>query len=89
VESTSGRGVVQWAREVDREKTTGRIPTTGRRTAAEVRLVRIQDTLSLERLLASDALLGDLQARDGARTRSAPRRMPFDSNGTLEEFPSG
>jgi hypothetical protein len=35
------------------------------RTAAGVRLVRVQVTLSLERLLASDALVGDLQARDG------------------------
>jgi hypothetical protein len=73
----------------DREALEALLPTTGRCSAGEVRLVRIRNTLALERILASDALIDALKERDGIRISGAPRSISFDKNGTLEDFPSG
>jgi len=73
----------------DREALAALLPTTGRQSAGEVRLVRIRSTLSLERILASDALINDIKGKDGVRTSGTPRKISFDSNGTLDTFPSG
>ncbi len=64
------------------------LPTTGRRGADEVRMVRIASTASLERFQASEALLHESENAPGIRFSDTPRRISFDSNGFLDDPPS-
>jgi hypothetical protein len=47
------------------------------------RVVRIRDTLNLEHLEASEAVLAEIRDRPSIRISGQPRPMAFDADGTL------
>lgn len=51
-----------------------------------VRLVYIKNTLSLERILVSEALLEEVRAREDLELLEGPRPLRFDSAGALLDF---
>ena len=71
----------------DREALSALLDTTGRRTAREVRLVRIASTASLELIMASEPLLPQIEGRGNVRIAGRPRKLAFDGDGFLEDLP--
>ena len=51
-----------------------------------VRLVYIKNTLSLERILVSEALLEEVRALEDLELLEGPRPLRFDSAGALLDF---
>ena len=49
------------------------------------RMVRIRDTLTLERLLVSPAVLDEIAADDSYTVLSEPQPVMFDSEGNLAD----
>lgn len=65
------------------------VKTCESRTPDKIRLIRIPDTLHLEYLYASEAMLTELQSRPGIEILSAPRQMNFDFDGRLlDQWPA-
>ena len=50
------------------------------------RVVYIKNTLSLQNVLISEALLEQARSLDGVEILEGPRPMRFDENGTLLDF---
>ena len=51
-----------------------------------IRMVYLKNTLSLETIMVSEALLDEVRARDDMEILEAPRDLRFDENGTLLDF---
>jgi hypothetical protein len=56
----------------------------GPQPSAEARVVRIKDTLTLDQMQVSEALLSELRGRDGFSFEGTPTDMSFNENGELE-----
>ncbi len=70
----------------DREAIENILASLGRNTPGEIRIVRIADTASLERIEASEALLAELDGRTGIRIFGPAERISFDSRGFLKNL---
>lgn len=55
----------------------------GPKPPAEARVVRIKDTLTLDRMEVSEALLPELEGREGFSIEGEPNKMNFAENGVL------
>ena len=51
-----------------------------------IRMVYLKNTLSLETIMVSEALLDEVSARDDMEILEEPRDLRFDENGTLLDF---
>ncbi len=51
-----------------------------------IRMVYLKNTLSLETIMVSEALLDEVRARDDMEILEEPRDLRFDENGTLLDF---
>ena len=51
-----------------------------------IRMVYLKNTLSLETIMVSEALLDEVRARDDMEILETPRDLRFDENGTLLDF---
>ena len=69
----------------DREAITKALESLGLGSGATARILRIRDTLSLESMQASEALLEEAAAREDLQAGSEPTVMPFDQKGNLPE----
>ena len=69
--------------ESDREAIAALLPTTGRRSAADVRLVRIESTASLSRMTASAPLIDGPGAGKRFRQITGKAKLVFDAMGNL------
>jgi len=69
----------------DREAITKALESLGLGSGATARILRIRDTLSLESMEASEALLEEAAAREDLQAVSEPTVMPFDQEGNLQE----
>jgi hypothetical protein len=49
----------------------------------QVRLMRIKNTLELDRIWVSESLLGEVRARPGMAVAGPPAELPFDAHGDL------
>lgn len=71
------------ALDTDREAIQAAVKTCGARDRARVRLVRIRNTLHLEDLWISEALLDEARANVALTVRGEPQVMRFDEAGRL------
>lgn len=53
---------------------------------SQIRMVYIKNTLSLDTIMVSEALLDEVRARDDMEILEEPRPLNFDENGTLLDF---
>ena len=53
---------------------------------AHIRMVYIKNTLSLETIMVSEALLEQVRARDDMEIMEEPRELRFDESGALLDF---
>ena len=67
----------------DREAIQQALATLASAHPESLRVVRIANTLNLERLLASESCIKLLEGRPGISISGAPQPMPFDENGNL------
>lgn len=67
----------------DREAIAAAIKLIGEKGTDDLRIVRISNTLELERIQISKSMLGEAEALEGVTVLSAPRAMVFDGEGTL------
>ena len=51
-----------------------------------IRMVYIKNTLSLEKIMVSEALLDEVRGRDDMEILEEPRDLRFDETGTLLDF---
>ena len=51
-----------------------------------IRIVYIKNTLSLEKIMVSEALLDEVRGRDDMEILEEPRELRFDETGTLLDF---
>ena len=51
-----------------------------------IRMVYIKNTLSLETIMVSEALLEQVRARDDMEIMEEPRELRFDESGALLDF---
>jgi Lactate racemase N-terminal domain len=72
--------------DTDREAVEAALGTIGLVKPEEARIVRIQNTLLLEELDVSEALLPEMQQRDTLEILWGPKTLMFDSNGGLPTF---
>lgn len=54
-----------------------------------IRMIYIKNTLSLETIMVSEALLDEVRARDDMEVLSGPHHLRFDEAGALLDFPDG
>ena len=69
--------------DTEREAILAAVKTCGARELSRVRLVRIRDTLHLEELWISEALLDEARVHPGITVRGEPRDLAFDAEGRL------
>jgi hypothetical protein len=72
--------------ETDREAIEAALGTIGLVPPQEARIVRIQNTLLLEELEVSEALLSEVRQRDTLQILWGPKPLGFDSTGALPPF---
>ncbi len=72
--------------ETDREAIEQGLATLASRHPEHLRVVRIANTLQLERLLVSESCAGELKGRPGVTLADKPESMRFDSSGNLLPF---
>lgn len=72
--------------DTDREAVEAALGTIGRVKPEEARIVRIKNTLLLEELEVSEALLPEVKQRDTLEILWGPKGLIFDSNGGLPTF---
>jgi hypothetical protein len=72
--------------DTDREAVEAALGTIGLVKPEEARIVRIQNTLLLEELDVSEALLSEVQQRDTLEILWGPKTLMFDRNGRLPIF---
>jgi hypothetical protein len=72
--------------DTDREAVEAALGTIGLVKPEEARIVRIQNTLLLEELDVSEALLPEVQQRDMLEILWGPKTLMFDRNGRLPIF---
>lgn len=70
----------------DREAIARALESLGMPSDATARILRIRDTLSLESLQASEALLRAAADREDLQTASEPAAMAFDKEGNLRDL---
>ncbi len=70
----------------DREAIARALESLGMASDATARILRIRDTLSLESLQASEALLRAAADREDLQTASEPAAMAFDKEGNLRDL---
>jgi hypothetical protein len=69
--------------ETDREGIEAGLSSLAATDRAGLRVVRIADTLNLERFQASEACVAAVNGRPGVRTAGSAREMDFDGDGNL------
>jgi hypothetical protein len=69
--------------ETDREAISAAIETSGAANVEDLRLVWIKNTLELEYLFASQALLEEVRANPRLEVVGEPPVLPFDQSGNL------
>jgi hypothetical protein len=69
--------------ETDREAIEGALKTIGLTEPPEAKVARIRNTLDLEYLYASDALLPEIEERDDLEVLSGPHPFAFTAQGDL------
>ncbi len=69
--------------DTDREAIAAALGSLGRTDTSTAGVVRIADTLSVETLLASEALLAEAQENNELEVVGAPEAIAFDANGNL------
>jgi hypothetical protein len=69
--------------ESDREAISQALNTLGLANTSEAKVVRIADTLSLQRVSVSDAFTGDMRERTDLEVEAEPTDMCFDPSGNL------
>jgi len=69
--------------ETDREAVAAALQSLAMNDPAQARVVRIQDTLSLERIAVSEGHLEETRQRDDLEMVKAPEPMQFDEHGNL------
>ncbi len=67
----------------DREAIESALATLASADTKKLRVMRIANTLNLERLLVSEVCMGALAERAGVATIGSPQAMQFDENGNL------
>ncbi len=72
--------------DADREAVEAALGTIGLVKPEEARIVRIKNTLLLEELDVSEALLAEVKPRDNLEILWEPKPLTFDSTGTLPVF---
>jgi len=72
--------------DADREAVEAALGTIGLVKPEEARIVRIKNTLLLEELDVSEALLAEVKPRDNLEILWGPKPLTFDSTGTLPVF---
>jgi len=72
--------------DADREAVEAALGTIGLVKPEEARIVRIKNTLLLEDLDVSEALLAEVKPRDNLEILWGPKPLTFDSTGTLPVF---
>jgi hypothetical protein len=72
--------------DTDREAVEAALGTIGLVKPEEARVVRIQNTLLLEELDVSEALLPEVKQRDSLEILWGPKGLTFDNNGGLPAF---
>jgi hypothetical protein len=72
--------------DTDREAVAAALGTIGRVKPEDARIVRIKNTLLLEDLDVSEALLPEVKQRDTLEILWGPKGLIFDSNGGLPAF---
>ncbi|HXH12733.1 MAG TPA: lactate racemase domain-containing protein [Alphaproteobacteria bacterium] len=72
--------------DTDREAVEAALGTIGLVKPEEARIVRIKNTLLLEELDVSEALLAEVKPRDNLEILWGPKPLAFDSTGTLPVF---
>jgi hypothetical protein len=72
--------------DTDREAVDAALGTIGLVKSDEARIVRIQNTLLLEELDVSEALLPEVKQRDTLEILWGPKGLAFDDNGGLPAF---
>jgi hypothetical protein len=77
------RAYVPVVAESDREAVEMAIDVLRTDAPRGARVLRIHTTLELERMWASESLLGELRGRDGIEIDGDPADMPFDEEGNL------
>lgn len=73
------------ALDTEREAVQAAVKTCGARDRARVRLVRVRNTLHLEDLWISEALVEEARANPDLTVRGEPRPMSFDAAGRLQD----
>lgn len=71
--------------ETDRAGVVAAVSTVGVRGPDEVRMVRATDTMRLERLYASTALIEEARERDDLRVVEEPQPLEFNRDGSFAE----
>jgi hypothetical protein len=69
--------------ETDREAVAAALESLALRDTAQAKVVRIQDTLSLERVAVSESYVESLRGRQDLEITGGPKAMQFDDQGTL------
>ena len=69
--------------ETDREGIQAALASLAAADAGDLRVVRIADTLNLERFQASEPCVRALNGHPGVKTAGTPREMVFDAAGNL------
>jgi hypothetical protein len=72
--------------DTDREAVEAALGTIGLVKPEEARIVRIQNTLLLEELDVSEALLPEVKQRDTLEILWGPKGLAFDNAGALPVF---
>ena len=67
----------------DREAIAAGLASLAEADAEKLRVVRISDTLNVERFLASEACVGAMNGHTGVSTVGSARAMEFDGGGNL------
>lgn len=69
--------------ETDREAVTAALESLALRDVTQARVVRIQDTLSLERIVVSESYAESVRQRGDLEVMNEPEAMKFDADGSL------
>jgi hypothetical protein len=67
----------------DREAIQAALASLAEPKTETLRVVRIADTLNLERFLVSESCVKGINGRAGVTTNGTPRDMQFDASGNL------
>ncbi len=73
--------------ETDREAITAALQSLAMRDVTQAKVVRIQDTLSLEHIEAAESYVENVRQRDDLEVLREPAAMTFDAGGLLTPIP--